>query len=171
MNYKSGYLSLIIPLVAFIVAFLIPGILILDYVHVLLGVIWTGTDVFLGLIFFIVMSGMDDSIRFDISKRLIPMILFFIPGVSIITPLAGYELSLREHIFKFDILFILILIISLILVLLSLVFILRYALFINKSVDKHAVSLKMKKISIVASIQLVLQISIISLMAYIVVFI
>ncbi len=168
---KSNLMAFILPVIALIIALIIPGILVLDYIHVLLGAIWTGTDVFLGLIFFIVMSGMDDSIRFDIAKRLTPMTMFFIPTVSLITPFAGYELSVRESIFRLNWLFISILTISIILIILSLIFILRYSLFINKSDDKKMVSKLIKKISVVASVQLILQISIISLMAYIVVFI
>ncbi|NOL59779.1 hypothetical protein HLB00_02880, partial [Ferroplasma acidiphilum] len=90
-----GVIVLVIPLIAFIAALIIPGILILDYIHVLFGALWTGVDVFLGLIFFIVLSGMEDKIRSDISFRLIPMLLYFIPAMSVFTPLLGFALAMR----------------------------------------------------------------------------
>ena len=79
---KAGSISVVIPAIGLLMGLGIPGILILDYVHVLLAAIWTGTDAFLGFIFYIVISGMDDDIRYHIGKRLLPMTMFFIPAVS-----------------------------------------------------------------------------------------
>lgn len=170
--FNAGIVTIMIPLIALIISVIIPNILALDYVHVLLAAIWTGTDVFLGLIFFIVISGMDEELRYRIAIRLLPMTMFFIPAVSIIVPVAGYLLAVRESIFKLDPLFISILTISGILIILSFILILRYSIFIYKHQDPgyaKDVSNKLGQISITASVQLVLQIAIISLMAYIVV--
>ena len=114
-----GVIALVVPAIAFIAALIIPGILILDYVHVLFGALWTGVDVFMGLIFFIVLSGMEDKIRSDISFRLIPMLLYFIPAMSVFTPLLGFTLAMRENMFRLDYLFIAIITISIILAVVS----------------------------------------------------
>ncbi len=172
---RIGVIALVIPSIAFIAALIIPGILILDYVHVLFGALWTGVDVFLGLIFFIVLSGMEDKIRSDIAFRLIPMLLYFIPAISVFTPLLGFDLSIREKIFTLDYLFISIIVISIIIVAISFAVIVPaiyniYKGFKSNNVDENTNGKLLMRIAKAASIQMVLQISIISLMAYIVVF-
>jgi len=169
---KAGSISVVIPAIGLLMGLGLPGILILDYVHVLLAAIWTGTDAFLGFIFYIVISGMDDDIRYYIGKRLLPMTMFFIPAVSVIVPVAGYALAVREGIFSMDLFFMVILILSAVLIILSYVLILPNAFFIygHDESSKGLISRKLWLISITASVQLVLQIIMISLMAYIVVF-
>ncbi len=169
---EAGTVSIGLPAIAFAASLIIPGVLALDYVHVLLAAIWTGTDLFLGFIFYIVISGMDETLRYRIAVRLLPMTMFFIPGVSVIVPVAGYALAVREGIFTLDPLFISILVISAILILLSYSIILTSSIFIyrhNDETNKSEISRRLGIISTAASIQLVLQIAIISLMAYIVV--
>lgn len=173
---RIGVIALVIPAIAFTAALIIPGILILDYVHVLFGALWTGIDVFMGLIFFIVLSGMEDRIRSDIAFRLIPMLLYFIPAMSIFTPLLGLALSIRENIFMLDYLFIAIIAISIVLAAVSFAVIVPaiyniYKGFKNNNVDEKKNGKLLMRITKAASIQMVLQIVIISLMAYIVVFI
>lgn len=170
----AGMISVIIPIIASIIAVLIPGILVLDYVHVLFGAIWTGSDVFLGLIFLIVLSGMENQIRSDIAKRLLPMTLFFIPIMTILTPVLGYALSIRENIFTFNFLFTAIITISILLGLLTFVWILPssykiYHGFTNGKVDVNRNASLLMIIAKVATFQMILQIVIMSLMAYIVV--
>ena len=171
-----GVIALVIPAIVFIAALINPGILILDYVHVLFGALWTGIDVFLGLIFFIVLSGMEDKIRSDISFRLIPMLLYFIPAMSVFTPLLGFALAVRENIFRLDYLFIAIITISIVLALVSFAVIVPaiysiYKGFKGNSIDESRNGELLMRIAKAASLQMVLQIVIIGLMAYIVVFI
>ena len=171
-----GVIALVVPAIAFIAALIIPGILILDYVHVLFGALWTGVDVFMGLIFFIVLSGMEDKIRSDISFRLIPMLLYFIPAMSVFTPLLGFTLAMRENMFRLDYLFIAIITISIILAVVSFAVIVPaiysiYKGFKSNNVDESRNGKLLMRIAKAASLQMVLQIIIISLMAYIVVFI
>jgi uncharacterized membrane protein len=172
---RAGYISAIIPSIAFAIAFFIPGILALDYIHVLFGALWTGTDVFLGMIFLIVLSGMDNNVRANIAHRLIPMTMYFIPAVSIITPLSGFLLALREHIFKFNLFFSAVLIISFILIILTYIVIFpltlkNYREFKRENYDTCKISRNLMNIAKIASVQFALQIVIISLMAVIVVF-
>ncbi len=170
-----GTIIVIILLLFFAFSVLVKNILILDYCHVLLGAMWTGSDVFLGLIFFIVLSGMNDKIKSNISMRIIPMTLYFIPTISVITPLSGFILSLQDNIFSITPLFIIILIIAFILAILSLGLILPFSFTIYgefKKVDNNEklIAKKLMGIIKVALVQVIFQIGIISLMAYIVVF-
>lgn len=169
-------LSIIIPAIALVGAFLSGSILLLDYVHVLIGAIWIGTDVFLGLLFSSVIRTIDPASKANIGRRIIPMTLFFIPTASIITPLAGYILSVWEGIFTLTTpLFIAIIVIGIIIVAVSFGLIVPYSYSLKKAVeselpDKSLISNRLSMISISALIQLVFQIIIVSLMAYIVVY-
>lgn len=177
INHESnvGIMTVAAPIIASIIACILPGILALDYVHVLFGAIWTGSDVFLGMIFLIVLSGIENRIRSDIAKRLLPMTLFFIPTMTILTPLLGYVLALREGIFAFNFLFNAIIIISILLGLLTFIVIVPssykiYSGFKKGKTDVDQNGSLLMRIAKMATIQMILQIIIISLMAYIVVY-
>ncbi|MCW6158121.1 MAG: hypothetical protein LVQ63_01375 [Thermoplasmatales archaeon] len=82
-----------VPAVATIAAIAVRNVLILDYDHVLLGAIWTGIDVFFGLIFRFVFKEVSRETRQTVAKRMLPATLFFLPAASILTPLVGYYLA------------------------------------------------------------------------------
>jgi hypothetical protein len=148
----------------------------LDYIHVLIGAVWTGVDVFLGLLFSNVIRTIGPETRKNIGMRMIPMTLFFVPSASIITPLAGYILALRAGIFSFTSpLFIAIIITGTILVSIGFLTVVPYSYGIARNIanghwDLDIISRNMKIISMGALLQLVFQVIIISLMAYIVVY-
>ncbi len=173
---RTGLISVAVLAIVFSAGIIIPGILVLDYVHVLYGALWTGVDVFLGAIFFIVINSLDINIKANIAERLIPMTLYFIPAISIFTVSSGIALAIREKIISLDPLFIGIFSIAALLLLLTFAFVLPMSLKISRELagenwDKSMVSNNLMNISRVATIQLVFQVAIISLMAYIVVYI
>ncbi len=88
----------VIPAAATIVAISLRNVLILDYDHVLLGAIWTGIDVFFGLIFRFVFKEVSKETRQIVANRMLPVTLFFLPASSVLTPLAGYYLANMEGI-------------------------------------------------------------------------
>ncbi len=88
----------VIPTAATIIAIMLRNVLILDYDHVLLGAIWTGIDVFFGLIFRFVFKEVSKETRQIVANRMLPATLFFLPVSSILTPLAGYYLANIEGI-------------------------------------------------------------------------
>jgi hypothetical protein len=171
---KNFTITIIFSFLLITIPAFIGNILLIDYIHVLIGAIWTGTDVFLGLIFYIVLNGLDDNIRSRVAVRILPMTLYFIPAASVITPVLGFILSLKEGIFKLNYLFIPIIALAFILFLMSFILIFRYSMKIyveNKSKNCITkISGFLRVINITASVQLVIQVVIISLMAYIVVF-
>ena len=104
------------------------------------------------------------------------MLLYFIPAMSVFTPLLGFTLAMRENIFRLDYLFIAIITISIILAVVSFAVIVPaiysiYTGFKSNNVDESRNGKLLMRIAKAASLQMVLQIIIISLMAYIVVFI
>ncbi len=90
----------VIPTAATLAAIALRNVLLLDYDHVLLGAIWTGIDVFFGLIFRFVFREVSAETRQTVAKRMLPATLFFLPASSILTPLAGYYLANIEGIWS-----------------------------------------------------------------------
>jgi uncharacterized membrane protein len=188
MNFSSkfkensfGYWAIIIPWVAFLVILISGSLLFLDYIHVLTGAIWTGTDIFLGLIFSRVIKTLDLKTKADVSKRILPITLYFIPSVSILTPVAGMVYALRENTFAgLSFYFIVALFLTgIILVLISFLLILPSSLKIKRMTENWeskdeenllSISSSIRRITIYAAMQLLFQIIIIGFMAYLVVF-
>ncbi len=175
--YRAGTIAVVIPLAAFLGSWLSGSMLMLDYIHVLLGAIWTGVDVFYGLIFYFVISTMGSEGRSNISIRLIPMSLFFIPAASILTPLAGYILAVNERIFsiKSDV-FVAAIFLGAILVVVGFLTIVLSSAIILKDIRSGNINHeKNSRLLMIGSrgalIQLIFQIAIISVMAYIVVYV
>ena len=171
----AGLTAFAVPFVALAIAYLLGSILALDYVHVLLGAIWTGVDVFLGLLFSTVMSNAPLETRTNVAVRILPMTLFFIPSVSIAVPLAGYLLASSEGIFTLSTwLFRAIIIMGFLLVGTGFSTIVPYSIRIFKSINggtgEGRLPRYLRIISVGALVQMVFQIAIIGLMAYIVVY-
>lgn len=91
----SAYLTLAVPIVALIAALLSGSLLLLNYVHVLIAGTWTGIDLFMGLVMSRVMRGLSPQSRAEIIKKLVPMMLFFMPGLASVGITAGIFLAGR----------------------------------------------------------------------------
>jgi len=89
----SAYLTLAVPIVALIAALLSGSLLLLNYVHVLIAGTWTGIDLFMGLVMSRVMRGLSPQSRAEIIKKLVPMMLFFMPGLASVGITAGIYLA------------------------------------------------------------------------------
>lgn len=98
-NNKLSAGSIIIPWLAFVIAIIIGNIVFLDYVHVLTGAIWTGSDIFLSIILGRVVKTLGSTQKVSIAKNLIPMTMFYIPSTSLLTPGAGLYLAMTENSF------------------------------------------------------------------------
>ena len=96
---KIGLPTLFFLPIVLVIAILSGSLLFLDYVHVFSGASWTGMDLFMGLFFSFVMKGLDNKERIEVSKRLTPMMLFFMPSISAVTITAGILLAMREGLF------------------------------------------------------------------------
>lgn len=96
---KVGIPTLVFLPIILVIALLSGSLLFLDYVHVFSGASWTGMDLFMGLFFSFVMRGLNNKERVEVSKRLTPMMLFFMPSITSVTITAGILLAMREGIF------------------------------------------------------------------------
>jgi hypothetical protein len=62
----------------------------LNFVHVMCGVLWTGTDLFMGFMIGPIMRRLPPEARRAIILRLMPKMLFLMPTLAIITGTAGW---------------------------------------------------------------------------------
>lgn len=91
----SAYVTLAVPIIALIVALLSGSLLLLNYVHVLTAATWTGIDLFMGLVMSRVMRGLSPQSRAEIIKKLVPIMLFFMPALASVAITAGIYLTSR----------------------------------------------------------------------------
>ncbi|WP_413229592.1 hypothetical protein [Haloarcula salinisoli] len=69
------------------------------YVHVMAGVLWTGTDLFIGVILGPVIGGLDEEASAAVFERLTPKTAFFLPSMAFLTIATGIPLALRLGVF------------------------------------------------------------------------
>lgn len=65
----------------------------LNWTHVFAGLLWTGTDLFMGFVLGPIMRRVDLPVRRAILLRLTPRMLFIMPTLSIVTTTAGWFLA------------------------------------------------------------------------------
>ena len=83
---------LVLP-AAMIVALAAQNTFILNYTHVLSGVLWTGADLFLGFILGPVMRRLNPLQRKAVITYLVPRTLLYMPVLALTTGTAGWYLS------------------------------------------------------------------------------
>lgn len=66
---------------------------LINFIHVLAGLLWTGTDLFMGFILGPIMRKLDLQSRKNLILRLMPRMIFYMPTLAIITPTAGFYLA------------------------------------------------------------------------------
>ncbi len=170
-SMERGMTMLLIPVILLIVIIFSRSFYFLEYFHVIAGSAWTGMDLVMGLFFSFVMRGLSNSERLEVSKRLIPTMLFFMPSIASVTVTAGLYTAGSLHISIFSPYFIAAGIIVLILIIQGFAIFLPNELRIfleiirgGKNVEK-IVRLTMLNLKLSLS-QLVFQIAIIVVMAH-----
>jgi hypothetical protein len=89
-------LTLLVPVAALIAAIWSGSLLFLDYVHVITGGTWTGIDLFMGLVMSRVLRGLRPDVRAEFIKKLVPIMLFFMPALASVAITAGVYLASWE---------------------------------------------------------------------------
>ncbi len=98
VSWKS-WIYVIVPAAALIIAIAIKGIF-LDYTHVLFGGMWTGIDLYMGLVLGPILGKVSPQARTEIIKRLVPVMLFLMPSIATVAITAGIYLAMSEGIFS-----------------------------------------------------------------------
>lgn len=83
---------LLFPLAMFI-AMAMHSVYLLNWVHVLSGVLWTGADLFMGFIVGPVLRLLDTRTRTTVISYLVPRTLLYFPVVALTAGTAGWELA------------------------------------------------------------------------------
>lgn len=66
---------------------------LLNFLHVITGLLWTGIDLFMGFVLGPVLRRVDVQARRAITSRLMPRMIFIMPTLSIIAPTTGWFLA------------------------------------------------------------------------------
>jgi hypothetical protein len=78
------------------------SLMLLNYVHIMTGALWTGIDLFMGIAVGPVLGAMEPRQRAEVFKRLIPKITFLMPMLSSVTIISGVLLAQRLDILTLD---------------------------------------------------------------------
>jgi hypothetical protein len=89
-----------LPIVAVIVIFLIVSIAgdwrwALDFYHVVGGGLWTGIDLFVGLVIGPILGGLSIPARAEFSAKFMPKMVLIMPTVVVMTLASGFQLALK----------------------------------------------------------------------------
>lgn len=88
-------LAIGVPVGALIFAMSYGSIAILNYVHIMTGAMWTGIDLFMGVVLGPVLGGMAPQERAAVFRRLIPKMTFLMPFLAMATLTASFALTSR----------------------------------------------------------------------------
>lgn len=91
---------LFVPVLALAAALSVDRFVYLDYVHVICGGMWTGVDIFMGLVIGPILGRMSGPARADFVQRLVPTMLFLMPSLASVTITAGIYLAIMDGIFN-----------------------------------------------------------------------
>jgi hypothetical protein len=89
----------IIPPAVLIVALSVRSLVLLEYVHVITGAVWTGFDIFMGLIMSMIFRTLEPAMRVEVAKRLTPLNFFAVPSLASVAIVAGIYLAQRLGMF------------------------------------------------------------------------
>ncbi|MBI2979634.1 MAG: hypothetical protein HYY41_02240 [Chloroflexi bacterium] len=93
-------LAIGLPITALVFAMNRRELLPINYVHIMSGALWTGIDLFMGLILGPTLGGVNPGERANVFKRLTPKMTFFMPVIAGVTVTAGINLAQRLGIFS-----------------------------------------------------------------------
>lgn len=83
----------LIAVAVFVAAIVSHTLWFLNFVHVFSGILWTGTDLFMGFVLGPILRRVDLPVRRAILTRLMPRMLFFMPTVAALTTAAGWYMA------------------------------------------------------------------------------
>lgn len=84
-----------VSVLALVYAVTVASLQVHTYVHVLFGLLWTGTDVFMGAVLGPVTGGLDEEESAAVFERLTPKTSFFLPAMALATIGSGLALADR----------------------------------------------------------------------------
>jgi uncharacterized membrane protein SirB2 len=95
-------LAVVLPNAALGAAMALGSLMLLNYVHIMTGALWTGIDLFMGFAIGPVLAAMEPRQRAEVFKRLIPKLTFLMPMLSGVTIIAGVQQAQRLGMLTLD---------------------------------------------------------------------
>ncbi len=88
-------IAVCLPIGALIYAMNFGSLKVINYVHIMTAVLWTGIDLFMGAVLGPVLGGMEPKDRANVFKRLIPRMTFLMPVLAAVATTSGIQLAQR----------------------------------------------------------------------------
>lgn len=85
----------LLAIAAMVASISIGNIWLLNFVHVLSSLLWTGIDLFMGFVLGPILKRVELPVRREIVRRLTPRTLFLMPTVSIVSGTTGWFLAVE----------------------------------------------------------------------------
>ncbi|WP_435184443.1 hypothetical protein [Halobellus sp. EA9] len=92
-NPAFGVGAVVLPLGLLLATIAFGTVQQLTYVHVMAGVLWTGTDLFMALVLGPVLGGLDVDERAEVFQRFTPKMAFLMPTLAFTTIIGGMVLA------------------------------------------------------------------------------
>ena len=89
----------LLSVAALVYAVTMASVQIHTYVHVMTGLLWTGTDLFIGAVLGPAVGGLDEEQSAAVFQRLTPKTSFFLPAMAFATIAGGITLAQRLGLF------------------------------------------------------------------------
>jgi hypothetical protein len=94
-NPAFGVAVVVLPFVAFGYVQTVGTIPQHTFVHVMAGVLWTGIDIFMGLVIGPVIGGLDEESASEFFQRFTPKSAFLLPTIAVVAIFSGITLSIK----------------------------------------------------------------------------
>lgn len=88
-------IAVCLPIGALIYAMNFGSLKVINYVHIMTAALWTGIDLFMGVVLGPVLGGMEPKDRANVFKRLIPRMTFLMPVLAAVATTSGIQLAQR----------------------------------------------------------------------------
>lgn len=86
---------IVLPYGALVASIVSNNLLLLNYLHVMCAVLWTGADIFMAFLLGPILSNVTRTSRKEIASWLMPKLIFYMSTMSAVTIIAGYFLGLK----------------------------------------------------------------------------
>lgn len=97
---SKSLLIVFIPVISRIAVIISGNLVLLDYVQVLFGGLWTGIDIFMGPVIGRIIPKMSINTRVEFIKRMFPYMLFLMLTLASVAITAGFFLATSQGIFN-----------------------------------------------------------------------
>ncbi len=89
------FFVIVVPHFVLLLAHVMNSIMLVNFMHVMCGALWTGIDLFLGFVVGPILGQLEPERRADVFRRLIPKMTFLLPVLAGVTISSGFMMAQR----------------------------------------------------------------------------